>query len=54
MKLRIEFDRETDGRWSAEVTEIPGVLAYCKTRAAALAAVLALARDVIAEPLLSF
>jgi predicted RNase H-like HicB family nuclease len=49
MKLRIEFGRETDGRWIAEVTQIPGVLAYGKTRAAALAAVEALALRVIAD-----
>ena len=44
MKLKVEFDRETDGRWIAEVPELPGVLAYGKTRAKALAAVEALAR----------
>ncbi|MGD1026530.1 type II toxin-antitoxin system HicB family antitoxin [Candidatus Binatus soli] len=49
MKLRVEFDRETDGRWIAEVPELPGVLAYGKTRAAALAAVEALALRVIAD-----
>lgn len=49
MKLKVEFDRETDGRWIAEVPELPGVLAYGKTRAAALAAVEALALRVIAD-----
>ena len=49
MKLRIQFDRETDGRWIAEVPEIPGVLAYGETRAAALAAVEALALRAIAD-----
>lgn len=49
MKLRIEFDRETDGRWIAEVPEMPGVLAYGKTRAQAHAAVEALALRVIAN-----
>ena len=49
MKLRILFDRETDGRWIAEVPEIPGVLAYGKTRAAALVAVEALALRAIAD-----
>jgi len=23
-KLRVEFDRETDGRWIAEVIDLPG------------------------------
>ncbi|MGA8794778.1 type II toxin-antitoxin system HicB family antitoxin [Candidatus Binatus sp.] len=49
MKLRVEFDRETDGRWIAEIPELPGVLAYGGTRAEALAAVEALALRVIAD-----
>jgi len=49
MKLRVEFDRETDGRWIAEVPKLPGVLAYGKTRAEALAAGEALALRVIAD-----
>jgi predicted RNase H-like HicB family nuclease len=49
MKLHVEFDRETDGRWIADVPELQGVLAYGKTRAAALAAVEALALRVIAD-----
>jgi predicted RNase H-like HicB family nuclease len=49
MRLRVEFDRETDGRWIAEVPELPGVLAYGKTREEALAAVEALALRVITD-----
>jgi predicted RNase H-like HicB family nuclease len=49
MKLTVEFDRETDGRWIAEVPELPGVMVYGKTRAEALAAVEALALRVIAD-----
>ena len=30
--LSIELERETDGRWIAEVIELPGVLAYGTTR----------------------
>jgi predicted RNase H-like HicB family nuclease len=30
-KLEIEFDREVDGRWIAEVAALPGVLAYGST-----------------------
>ena len=26
--LSVEFEQEEDGRWIAEVTELPGVLAY--------------------------
>ena len=49
MKLRIQFDRETDGRWIAEVPELPGVLAYGETRDAAGRAVIFLALDVLTE-----
>jgi predicted RNase H-like HicB family nuclease len=49
MKLRVEFDRETDGRWIAEAIELPGVMAYGETREEALANVEALAVIVIAD-----
>jgi predicted RNase H-like HicB family nuclease len=49
MKLRVEFDQETDGRWIAEVPELPGVLAYGESRAEALAAGESLALRVIAD-----
>jgi predicted RNase H-like HicB family nuclease len=49
MKLRVEFDRETDGRWIAEVIDLPGVMAYGKTREEALATVERLALRVIAD-----
>jgi predicted RNase H-like HicB family nuclease len=49
MKLRVELERETDGRWIGEVPSLPGVLAYGKTRKLALAAVEALALRVIAD-----
>jgi predicted RNase H-like HicB family nuclease len=49
MKLRVEFDRETDGRWIAEVIDLPGVMAYGTTREEALANVDALAQIVIAD-----
>ena len=48
-KLRVEFDRETDGRWIAEVIDLPGVMAYGATREEALANVEELARRVIAD-----
>ena len=49
MNFKIEFDREEDGRWIAEIAELPGVLAYGATRAEAEAAVEALALRVIAD-----
>ena len=37
MNLKIEIEREEDGRWIAEVMELPGCLAYGKTQVDALA-----------------
>jgi predicted RNase H-like HicB family nuclease len=47
--FNIETERETDGRWIAEVTNIPGVLAYGATEDAAKANAYALALRVIAD-----
>jgi predicted RNase H-like HicB family nuclease len=49
MKMHFEFDREEDGRWIAEVPELPGVLAYGASQEEARAAAEALALRVIAE-----
>ena len=49
--MRIEIEREEDGRWIAEVAELSGVLAYGKTREDAVAKVEALALRVIADRL---
>ena len=51
MDLTIETEREVDGRWIAEVPELPGVLAYGKTEAEAAAKVEALALRVLADRL---
>ncbi len=51
MKFTVELDRETDGRWIAEIRELPGVLAYGATREKAIAAAKALALRVVAERL---
>ena len=51
MKLTVELDREEDGRIIAEVLELPGVMAYGKTREEAIAKVQALALHVVAEKL---
>jgi predicted RNase H-like HicB family nuclease len=51
MKLVIEVDRESDGRWICEVRALPGVMAYGRTRKSALASVQALALRVIADRL---
>lgn len=49
MKLTIDYEREDDGRWLAEVLELPGVLAYGQTSDEAIAKVRALARRVYME-----
>lgn len=49
MRFTIEFDREVDGRWIADVPDLPGVLAYGDTREEAAARVQALALHVIAD-----
>lgn len=49
MKFTIETERETDGRWIAEVMELPGVMVYGVTVEDAVAQVWALALRVIAE-----
>ncbi len=49
MKLSIELDREDDGRWIAEVMDLPGVMVYGQTREEAVASVEVLALRVIAD-----
>lgn len=42
-EYRIETEREEDGRWIAEVLDLPGVMAYGKTEKEAITSVQALA-----------
>ncbi|MBI5237438.1 MAG: type II toxin-antitoxin system HicB family antitoxin [Deltaproteobacteria bacterium] len=49
MKFTIESEQEEDGRWLAEVLELPGVMVYGQTRQEALAKAQALALRVVAE-----
>ncbi len=49
MNLKIELERESDNRWIAEVMELPGCMAYGKTRTDALAKAKALALRVLAD-----
>ncbi len=51
MRLAIELEREADGRWIAEVPDLPGVLCYGADKDEALSRVQALALRVIAERL---
>ena len=49
VKLTLETELEVDGRWIAEVLELPGVLVYGATEEEAIANAEALALRVIAD-----
>lgn len=51
MEFSIECEREEDGRWLAEVPQLPGVLAYGATADEAMAKAEVLALRVLAERL---
>jgi len=49
--MKIEIDREDDGRWIAEIPDVPGVMSYGKTREEAVAKAKALALRALADRL---
>ena len=49
--MKIEIEREEDGRWIADVPELPGVMGYGKTKNEAVAKVETLALRVLADRL---
>ena len=51
MQLTLECEREDDGRWLAEVSQLPGVLAYGSSANEAMAKAEVLALRVLAERL---
>jgi predicted RNase H-like HicB family nuclease len=51
MTFTVEYEQEDDGRWLAEVLELPGVLAYGATHEEAIARAQALALRVLADRL---
>lgn len=51
MNLTVEIEREEDGRWLAEVPDLPGVMAYGESRDQAVARAEALALRVLADRL---
>lgn len=51
MNLTLEIEIEADGRWLAEVPQLPGVLAYGVSRDDAMAKAQVLALRVLAERL---
>jgi predicted RNase H-like HicB family nuclease len=51
MTFTVEFELEDDGRWLAEVLQLPGVLAYGQTSDEAIAKAQALALRILADRL---
>ena len=51
MAFKIELEQEEDGRWSAEVVDLPGVVVYGKTPEEAKAKAQALALRTLADRL---
>lgn len=49
--MRVEVEQEADGRWVAEISTIPGALAYGETRQAAISQAEALALRILADRL---
>jgi predicted RNase H-like HicB family nuclease len=49
MKFTIEYEREDDGRWLAEIVELPGVMAYGNTPDEAIGHAKALALRAVAD-----
>ena len=49
--MNVEIEREEDGRWIADVPDLPGVMAYGQTREDAISRVQALALRVLADRL---
>jgi len=49
MRFAVETEKEKDGRWIAEIPQIPGAMAYGRTRVEAVSRVEALALRVLAE-----
>ncbi|MBU2856392.1 type II toxin-antitoxin system HicB family antitoxin [Acidithiobacillus ferrooxidans] len=49
MNLHVEYEQEEDGRWIAEIPELPGALCYGASQVEAATRVEALALRVLAE-----
>jgi len=49
LRFQFEIERETDGRWIAEIPEVPGAMAYGTTMEEAKAKAYALALYAIAD-----
>lgn len=49
MRFELEIEREEDGRWIAEIPELPGCLAYGDSRDDAVARAESLALRILAD-----
>ena len=49
--MNIEVEREEEGRWIAEIPDVPGVMVYGQSREEALSKIKALALRVLADRL---
>ncbi len=49
--MKIEIEREADGRWIAEIPDLPGAMSYGRSREEAVDKVKALALRVLADRL---
>jgi predicted RNase H-like HicB family nuclease len=49
--VKIEIEKEDDGRWIAEIPDLPGVMCYGSTRSDAISKVQILALRVLADKL---
>ena len=49
--FKVEVEQETDGRWIAEVSSLPGVMTYGATRGESVTRAQALSLRVLAERL---
>ena len=47
--FKVDFEQEEDGRWLADIPELPGVMAYGATKRDAEVAAVALALRVLAD-----
>jgi predicted RNase H-like HicB family nuclease len=50
-RMKIEIDREDDGRWIADIPELPGVMVYGNNQSEAISKVQVLALRVLADRL---
>lgn len=49
--MKIEIEKEEDGRWIAEIPDLPGVMVYANSRNEAISKAEALALRVLADRL---